>query len=739
MAAVNAVTAICLILLTAEVFYVAVNVIVKKRPEKIAFIRGFKKGKFAFVYLAAVPLFCAGHMYAGRDFLASFFDAINQTVNLVILKYSTASVTLLMEDSAFFTATMYYCFFLVAINAVLFTISLTGQRLWLFAQSVTMRFSAKERLIVFGTGRDCEAVYRSDGARVKALVGDFSHDDAEKLYSAKINYIRTKTPERFAERLVAACAERGKSSVVVINTGDEERNIALCGAFIRGCDALGEKAAGMFGKLRVYVFGDPQYETTYYDIMERSHGCIRYVNKYQKVAMNFVEKYPFALFMDEEQLDYSAAKVRAGVDINVAMIGFGKTNRQIFLTSVANNQFITEREGGTELKKVHYHIFDKNPAENNKNLNHSYYRYKQEREGYDTDAYLPLPSLPADESYHKLDINDTHFYNVLHDAFMSEKNSVNFAVIAFGSDLENIDFAQKLLDKRAEWGVKNLVVFVKTRKDHKDLAVLNAPGCYAIGNERECVFDIREIVGDSIYRMARLRNAVYDVEYLVTCGEGIKPTSDMVAKSKAASDREWYTVRSQLERESSLYCCLSVRSKLNLMGLDCVPKGTRGRRPLTEEEYLARYAKGDMPDFETYGVEVDGKKVVHYDLDFKPSLRTDLAVHEHLRWNSFMISKGMVPADKERILNETVTRADGSVRYTNGKNYALRRHGNLTTFEGLEEFRRMVAERDGRSEEEKDVIKYDYQLMDDAWWLLNKGGYIIVEKDRPALRSRSCG
>lgn len=317
MAAVNAVTAICLILLTAEVFYVAVNVIVKKRPEKIAFIRGFKKGKFAFVYLAAVPLFCAGHMYAGRDFLASFFDAINQTVNLVILKYSTASVTLLMEDSAFFTATMYYCFFLVAINAVLFTISLTGQRLWLFAQSVTMRFSAKERLIVFGTGRDCEAVYRSDGARVKALVGDFSHDDAEKLYSAKINYIRTKTPERVAERLVAACAERGKSSVVVINTGDEERNIALCGAFIRGCDALGEKAAGLFGKLRVYVFGDPQYETTYYDIMERSHGCIRYVNKYQKVAMNFVEKYPFALFMDEEQLDYSAAKVRAGVDIVV--------------------------------------------------------------------------------------------------------------------------------------------------------------------------------------------------------------------------------------------------------------------------------------------------------------------------------------------------------------------------------------------------------------------------------------
>ncbi len=31
-----------------------------------------------------------------------------------------------------------------------------------------------------------------------------------------------------------------------------------------------------------------------------------------------------------------------------------------------------------------------------------------------------------------------------------------------------------------------------------------------------------------------------------------------------------------------------------------------------------------------------------------------------------------------------------------------------------------------KAEESKDVIKYDYQLLDDAYWLLTKNGYKIV-------------
>ena len=34
----------------------------------------------------------------------------------------------------------------------------------------------------------------------------------------------------------------------------------------------------------------------------------------------------------------------------------------------------------------------------------------------------------------------------------------------------------------------------------------------------------------------------------------------------------------------------------------------------------------------------------------------------------------------------------------------------------------------GMSEEDCDVIKYDYQLMDDAWWLLDMNGCKIIKK-----------
>ena len=80
-----------------------------------------------------------------------------------------------------------------------------------------------------------------------------------------------------------------------------------------------------------------------------------------------------------------------------------------------------------------------------------------------------------------------------------------------------------------------------------------------------------------------------------------------------------------------------------------------------------------------------------------------------------------------QILNEKIV-VKGKLKNSNGKNYAVRRHGNLTTFDGLVKFRQMISSRDGSSELENDVIKYDYQLLDDAYWLLSKNGYKIIKK-----------
>ena len=192
---------------------------------------------------------------------------------------------------------------------------------------------------------------------------------------------------------------------------------------------------------------------------------------------------------------------------------------------------------------------------------------------------------------------------------------------------------------------------------------------------------------------------------------------------KENSEKNWYLTKTQFERESSLYCCLSLRSKLNLLGLDCVSKED-SREALTKEEFLKRYAFGDMPKF----IEgwVDGKQIVKYDCNYPLSTRRNFAVLEHLRWNSFMISKGFIPANKSLILNEKALKG-GALKHTNGKNYEIRRHGNLTNFEGLTKFAKLVSERDNIPLEKADVISYDYQILDDAFWLLDKVGMKIIE------------
>ena len=141
------------------------------------------------------------------------------------------------------------------------------------------------------------------------------------------------------------------------------------------------------------------------------------------------------------------------------------------------------------------------------------------------------------------------------------------------------------------------------------------------------------------------------------------------------------------------------------------------RTVLNKEAYMEIYAAKDPLEYYD-GLLADGKQITKYGLPFKTSRRQTLAMLEHLRWNAFMISKGFVPATKAEICANT----------SNGKNYILRKHGNLTTHEGLIEFRKLVAARDGKDESETDVIKYDYQLLDDAFWLLTQNGYRIVRK-----------
>ena len=659
----NIFIALCFTLLTAEVVHVAVSLAVKSRAARIAYIRSFKKGKCIVIFISALPLYFMGYLYAGTGIIKATMNTFGQVVNLVVLKYSLDTIDALMQANVFYKITIYYCFVLVAVNAFMFTLSLIGQRIWLWRQSVIARFTKKDKLFILGYNVNSLNIYLSDTQCSKVIADDVTDSDCYAMYTRKVYYNSCRNFNALIDQIFASVSKRLAVHTVIINTENDDKNISLCNAFINKIRAVeGEQSGEMYNRLRICVFGNPQYADIYNDIVERANGCIRYVNKFQKVAIAFIDRYPFTRFMDERHVDYSRACVKADVDINVCMIGFGNVNQQVFLTSVANNQFIVNGKQGPQLKAVKYHIFDRVSSENNKNLNHSYYRFRNECSGVDESKYLPMPELPATEQYYHLDINDTKFYNTIHGVVSRSDKDVNFAIISFGTDLENIDMARKLIAKRREWGINNLVIFVRVKDWRKEKHLLEDENCFVFGDEKTDVYNIDEIVRDKIFRMAHMRNELYALEYQITSGKALD--LDLYLTTKAQANKDWFQKKNQIERESNLYGCLSLRSKLNMIGLDyCETADCRAA--LSEEEYLKRYAVGDPIEYEASSDVLD-KKVVRYTLDFPDSLRKNFAVLEHYRWNSFMISKGMIPSTRQQIEQETVA-VEGKTKYTNGK------------------------------------------------------------------------
>ncbi|MBQ9781849.1 MAG: hypothetical protein IJW26_01540 [Clostridia bacterium] len=144
-------------------------------------------------------------------------------------------------------------------------------------------------------------------------------------------------------------------------------------------------------------------------------------------------------------------------------------------------------------------------------------------------------------------------------------------------------------------------------------------------------------------------------------------------------------------------------------------------------EFIKDYSKLDQIEYyNKHGVQ--DKKIVSYQIDkFKPSLSQNLEILEHFRWNAFMLANGFIPATIEEITKATTIK-EGKTKYTNGKDYTVRKHGNLTTFFGLEKYSKIISERDNISYEKADVIRYDYQLLDDVGWLIKNTPYKIVKK-----------
>lgn len=715
----NALIFIFLTVMILYALYILVKLIILKKDAKLNYLKSFKKGKVVIIYIIALPLLWLGYFYDVSSRSVSFLLALQGTLELVVLKVDYSGISLLMHDNHFYFIAIYVLVALVILNVFVFSFALFGKNFLNTIRKIYYsKFSKKIYCLVGFNDENKQIIKSIDRYKYKVI---FFVEDNQKIsdfaFVNKFCFIKFNERTNF-EKLFLKLFGNFNNKVVnlIINTKNDTYNLMLIDQIsnLISNNELTSYSIDNDRGLKCYVFGEPQNISNFTHYVKKSKGCIQYLNKYELIARDFINKYPLTKYLDENDINYDEATLKNDLDLNVILVGFGKTSQKIFLTSVANNQFIVKDQNNcVKEKQVHYVIYDKTDSKNNKNLNHNYYRFLKE---IDTTKknYLPLPPKISFEDYYKIDINDENFYKSLFDNIQSKpsRRNFNYIIISFGTDLENLDLGEKICSKLKEWGLFNTCkVFVKIRNGAFSRNVVNkefisSSGFLIFGNEDEVVYNVNKIVAETLEVMAKNRHLAYKITENMSL-ENFKEVC------KEAND-SWYE-QNQIQRESNVYAILSIRSKLNLVGFDYDLKSSN--KLDVSEEFMTKYQKNDPIIYDDSLHEIKGKRTIIYSNNrVKNSLRENLAKLEHQRWNAYMISKGCVPSTIEQIKNNDSKRLD------------LRRHGNITTFEGLEQFREILSKVLNKSSEETDVIRYDYQIMDDVVWLLDNNGFKIIKK-----------
>lgn len=658
-----------LFLLFLSIYRVVHSCMIRPRMERIRYIRSFRKGRFTFIFIPAFLIFMAGTSYSGRSILDSFFLSLSYTVNLVALKFEFEGVKALAEASRLYACTLYTCYALVFLNAVMFFFSLFSQRIFERISRFKAMHTGKRLIIIGVSSGNCNITASSDDA-YPVFLGRLSAEERNELYMKGFPYYDDKD-DGLLERIIS----KGRKTTVVIGTGDDSRNIDYAMRILR----MIEKATDGFkddDRLEAYsvnVFGSPSSETIFLTLEESGHGCIHYISKYRLIALDFIRSFPATRFMDSRHIDYSKAVLKDGVSINKVMVGFGKTAQQVFTSSVSSEQFISYSEGRPRYVAAKYSIIEKKDAFGDRNNIHCFQKYMRfcehvRKSGIES-QYLTLAPLPADISFHSgIDINSDECIDIIFSSLSKDEKAVNMIIIAFGSDLDNIDFAGKLSEDFRSWGLENYHILVKVRKKENTMLLFPDERIMPFGVEEDAVYSL-SVIENGMYRnMARHRDYAYER-----------------AKDRGnASLHSWYE-KERTKRNSSLYSCMSIISKLNMLDLE-LSRSIRG-----DGEFRRRY---------------------------NPEARKNLAIAEHFRWNAFMICNGFLPPKRKEI----------EALEDNGTDYARHMHANITDWDSLDEFASIVSAKRGIAIEDADVKKYDYQVMDEAEAYASKLGECIVSR-----------
>lgn len=406
-------------------------------------------------------------------------------------------------------------------------------------------------------------------------------------------------------------------------------------------------------------------------------------------------------------------------NINVLYFGFGKVSRELHKLSVMNNQLVSYCTDNSipPMDRYHNHVINyfavdketlKSGDKNNLYFNN---RFDNIKDDLSQNDYYEFPEDTSKFYALDSDINNVNTYKALV-KLLKYRNDLTYnqIIISLDNDLENIDYALKVLMLLKQECIENYHIFVRLQKENKGVIELLMNKNVSFFGYLTDIFNHEIIVKDSLMNLAKLTNSSYNRIKL--------------------SNTNWYNL-TPIKQKSNLYASVNIRLKLNLLGYDYIR--------LSKEDFK-NLSKEDLASHKTNIIELNKKlsechekyeDYLFYKKDNLPNISNILSFQEHSRWNAFYLGFGYIPMkiNDVKIDNNKVKKDDDT----------LKQHICLTTYQDLDlwhhKFAELLSQINDKPIEEnlinEQTYQYDYMLVGQFESLfedLEKNKLLLIKK-----------
>jgi len=440
-------------------------------------------------------------------------------------------------------------------------------------------------------------------------------------------------------------------------------------------------------QLKAFILYEDKQHLPVYESFSKEKHKMRFFSYHQLIAQQLILEYPLTSFLPHQFIDIEKATLD-DVTIQYHLLGFGPTNLEIYRHLFVTNQFPPKASKffGKEITTypkptIEYNIY-RDPSSSMISVPSFITPVNSKKE------YLPTPLISVATEDIKTTFHDDSFVAHL-DKQIKKSDPYHVFIIAFDDDVMNLRVLQQVLNYLNEKRLHHYHLFVQMmNRDYVQTSELFKPkNVIAFG------------FGDYGYSLNQITNPIF-TKIASQIQSTLNPT---VPFESLVSE----------EKESLLYEAISLRFKLNLMGLDLAvqPKG------FTEVNFLKRYDVDEQATFHRSHPRAKNDADLNRYKPVAKKLRNLLARQEHLRWTANQITKGYIPMSKEEML--------ASNSYVD---HHMKKDARLTSFEGLFDLHHYLVQNLSFTFSNADVVYPFFHTMDHLYDILKNTPFQVVDK-----------